>query len=73
MWETVLMQGGFKLALALAGIIMGRLSLVWMDQATHKSQSHFGKWITEADDQSSAIYYAGRLIFVGLIVGAAIG
>ena len=69
--EMALIQGVFKILLALSGIVLGRLTLMWMDE-NGSTESTFGAWLSQADDTAKAIYYAGRLVFAGLIVGAAL-
>ena len=66
--ENVLIQGLFKLVLAVLGIIIGRYTLLWMD----KNES-FNKWLENTDPQAQSIYRAGRFIAVAIIIGCAIG
>ena len=67
---TALIEGGFKLTLALAGFLMARLALLWMDKALVTEQ--FSTWLEKANDQARATYYAGRIIAIGLLVGLAL-
>lgn len=72
MLDSAIAQGLFKLLLGVTGIILGRVTLMWMDLYVNKNVSNFSTWLGKADDHAKALYYAGRLIFVGLIIGAAI-
>lgn len=67
---SALVEGVFKLTLALAGFIMARLALLWMDRALVTKE--FSTWLEKANDQARAIYYAGRIIAIGLLVGLAL-
>lgn len=72
MFEAAVAQGLFKIALGIVGVVMGRMTLKWMDVVIDSSDSEFSKWLENADGLSKAVYYAGRLLFVGIIVGSAI-
>lgn len=69
--EGVLIQGGFKLFLALVGILLGRATLLWFDSTLKNTK--FTNWLDGADDNAKAVYYSGRFIAVAIIVGCAIG
>ncbi len=74
MFELAIAQYAFKLLVALAGILIGRGALVWMDRTlVNAKRSNFTDWYENADDKSKSIYYAGRFIAVAIIIGAAIG
>lgn len=73
MLESAIAQGMFKLLLGLIGVLLGRATLMWMDGALHHRENEFSIWLDSADDKAKAIYYGSRLVFVGLIIGAAIG
>lgn len=66
--ESVLIQGLFKLTLAVFGIVIGRLTLLWMDK-----NEKFTAWLDNTDPMVQAIYKAGRFIAIAIIIGAAIG
>jgi hypothetical protein len=66
--ESVLIQGLFKLTLALFGIVIGRFTLLWMDK-----NEKFNSWLDNTDPMAQAVYRAGRFIAVAIIIGAAIG
>jgi len=67
--DMAIHQGGFKLVLALLGLIMCRVALISMDIIAPRN---FKDWLKNADHQSKAIYYGSRLICVGIIVGSAV-
>jgi len=64
-------QGFFKIALALIGIVSGRIALMWFDYWMKNSE--FTRWLDEAEDNAKAIYYAGRFVGVSLVIGMAVG
>lgn len=66
--ESILIQGVFKLTLALFGIIIGRFTLLWMDK-----NEKFAAWLDDTDPMVQAVYKSGRFIAVAIIIGAAIG
>jgi hypothetical protein len=66
--ESVLIQGLFKLTLALFGIVIGRFTLLWMDK-----NEKFNSWLDNTDPMAQSVYKAGRFIAVAIIIGAAIG
>lgn len=70
MFETAILEGLFKLSLALLGLILARLLLIWMDRNLVSNQ--FREWLEKANDQARATYYSGRLIAVCLLVGLAL-
>ena len=65
--EAILVQGLFKLSIALLGIILGRATLMWFDYWL--GNSTFTRWLDGATDNAKAIYYSGRFIGVSLIIG----
>lgn len=69
-YEAVLVQGLFKIALALIGIITCRLTLIWFD--CWLKDTSFTEWLRGATDEAKSMYYAGRFIAVAIIVGCAI-
>lgn len=69
--EAVIIQGAFKLALALLGIIMGRITLWWFDYCF--TDAEFMSWLKESDPLTRGIYHAGRFIAIAIIIGSAIG
>lgn len=74
MLEIAVTQGLFKLFLGLMGVLLGRATLMWMDNVIGEhNESSFSIWLHGAEDSAKAIYYAGRLIFVSIIIAAAIG
>jgi hypothetical protein len=66
--ESVLIQGLFKLTLAVFGIVIGRFTLLWMDK-----NERFTSWLDNTDPMVQAIYKSGRFIAVAIIIAAAIG
>lgn len=71
MLESMLLQGLFKVTLALFAVIMARLSLLWFDRWLMPST--FRLWIEEnAQDNARALYYGLRLLAVCLLFGLAI-
>lgn len=70
MLETALLQGSYKLILALIGLMMGRLCLYWFDK--YFLSKIFTKWLDDANDEAKAIYYGSRFMAVCLLVGLAL-
>ena len=70
MLEVALLQGSFKLILALIGFVMARLCLYWMDK--HFLSENFISWLEETNDISKAVYYGARIIAVALLIGLAL-
>lgn len=69
-YEAVIIQGLFKIALALIGIIMGRATLLWFDYWLVGSK--FTNWLDKASDIAKGVYYGARFIGVAIIIGCAI-
>lgn len=70
MLEAVIVQGLFKLALALIGVLGARLVLKWMDKFLVNGA--FDIWLKGASDNAKAHYYGYRIIAVCLLIGFAI-
>lgn len=70
MLEAAILQGLFKLSLALIGLIMARLSAGWMDK--YLVPSEFKKWLKESSDEARALYYGLRMLALCILVGLAI-
>jgi hypothetical protein len=66
--ESVVIQGLFKLTLAVFGVVIGRFTLLWMDK-----NEKFTLWLDGTDPMVQAVYKSGRFIAVAIIIGAAIG
>lgn len=71
MLNAILIQGAFKLLLAIIGIIMGRITLFLMDK--HIDKTKFGEWLSKASDASRSMYYSYRLIGVMVVIGLVLG
>ena len=71
--EEFMVSGFFKLCLGVTGIVMARLTLLWMDKTIHKSHSKFAVFIEEtADPLTKGIYYGARFIAIAIIIGSAL-
>jgi hypothetical protein len=68
---ALLLSGFFKVLIAVAGVILVRMMLIWFDgtkYGTKFTESVMADWTTE--DKSR--YYTGRLIGACLLVGLAL-
>lgn len=70
MFEAAILQGLFKLSLAILGLFMIRLSSVWMDK--YLVPSDFKNWLEKANDNARALYYGLRMLALCILVGLAI-
>lgn len=70
MFEAIIIQGLFKLTIAIIGVVIARLTLVWMDR--FYIDSKFNKWLEATSDENKISYYGYRLIAVMLLVGLAL-
>jgi len=70
--ESILIQGTFKVALAVTAILAARITVLWMDKHIAQGESHFAKWIAKADDLTRGIYYGARWVGVAIIVAGAV-
>ena len=70
MLEAAILQGSFKLVLALVGFIMARICLYWMDK--YLVPQKFTLWLENADDFSKAVYFGARIIAIALLIGLAL-
>ena len=66
---AVVVQGLFKIFLAVIGICVGRYTLYLMDNKIEAS--NFGKWLETANDHAKGVYYGARIISVMLVIGFA--
>jgi ABC-type spermidine/putrescine transport system permease subunit I len=66
---AALAQGIFKILLALFGLCAARSMLLKMDNA---GMSNFSRWLENADDLSTSIYYSSRIVAICLLVGFAL-
>lgn len=72
MIESMLLQGAFKIILALLALLMARLGLLWFDH--YLMPESFKNWITsdETTDIAKSVYFGLRLLGVCLLFGLAI-
>ena len=70
MLETAILQGLFKLTLAIIGFLMARICLYWMDK--YFVPQKFTLWMDNANDNAKAIYFGARIIAVALLIGLAL-
>lgn len=71
--ESFFITGFFKLCLGVTGIIMGRLTILFMDREIEKSNSLFAIWVKEdACNQSKGIFYGARYIAIAIIICGAL-
>ena len=70
MLEQALLQGSYKIILAMIGLMMGRLCLYWFDK--YFLSVNFTQWLENANDEAKAIYYGSRFMAVCLLVGLAL-
>ena len=70
MLEAAILQGSFKLVLALIGFTMARICLYWMDKFLVPEK--FTLWLENANDNAKAIYYGARIIAIALLIGLAL-
>ena len=70
MFEAAILQGLFKLTLAMLGLIMLRISSVWMDK--YLVPSEFKNWLEKSSDEARALYYGLRMLALCLLVGLAL-
>lgn len=71
-FEGMILQGLFKIFLAIFGILAGRLTLTWMDKTVDNSESNFSTWLRNANDQTKGIYYGARIIAICIVIAGAI-
>ena len=71
--EEIIVQGGFKVALAVTAIFAARFTVLWMDSHVDKGESRFAQWLNSADDLTKGIYYGSRWIGVAIICAGAVG
>lgn len=71
-FEAFMIQGAFKLVLAVTGIVVSRITLYYIHKLVHESGTPFAEWLANADDRSRGIYYAGQYIAIAIIVGSAV-
>ena len=72
MLESALLQGAFKMCLAVIGLLMARLGLLWMDR--HFTHNKLTEWLNneKTADVAIGIYYGCRIIAVAIVIGLAI-
>lgn len=71
--ESIIVQGGFKVALAITAILAARFTVLWMDNHVDRNESRFAQWLNQADNLTRGIYYGSRWIGVAIIVAGAVG
>lgn len=71
MIESALLQGTFKLTLAILGFLFARLGLLWMDRNII-NDSEFGRRLNSWDSHAQSLYFTGRLLAVALVIGLAL-
>jgi hypothetical protein len=71
--ESILIQGAFKVALAVTAILAARITVLWMDKHLARGESNFAHWLNNADDLTKGIYYGARWVGVAIIVAGAVG
>ena len=65
--ESVLIQGLFKITLAIFGLLAARATLIWMDK-----DEKFISWLDQQHPKYQVYYRIGRFAAVAFVVGAAI-
>jgi len=70
--ESILIQGAFKLTLAITAILAARITVLWMDKHIERGESKFAQWLNKADDLTRGIYYGARWIGAAIIVAGAV-
>jgi len=71
--ESFIVQGAFKVCLAVTAIIFARMTVLWMDKHIEQGRSHFARWLNnERNGIARGIYYGSRWIGVAIIVAGAV-
>lgn len=65
--ENVLVQGVFKIVLAVLGLLSARAALIWMDR-----DEKFISWLDIQEPKYQVAYRIGRFIAIAFVVGSAI-